>query len=280
MLMLAAIGTACGPRRAAEEDRTIYVSIPPLKMLVTEIVGDDFETAVLVPPGASPETFEPTPRQFVALNRAHLVLNVGFLEFETALLSKIDERAKIVDLNRGITPISGSCCGHDHGAAKGHAHGVDPHLWLSPRALRQMAANAYEAIHAAWPDSAKYTRNYRLLSEKLEALDRRTAEKIARSGMKSFVIYHPALTYYARDYGVEQMAIETDGKEPSARQLGRIIGRAREEGITKVLYERQFPASTVAIIADDIGAEVIGIDPLREDVVANIDEITEILTKP
>lgn len=277
MAMLVLV-TACGPRRATETTPTIYVSIAPLKMLVAEIVGDDFETGVLVPPGASPETFEPTPRQFMALNRAQLVFNVGFLEFETALLGKMEEQEKIVDLNRGVEPITGSCCGHDR--ANGHAHGIDPHLWLSPRALRQMAANAYEAIHAAWPDSAKYTRNYERLSEKLEALDRRTAEKIASSGVKSFVIYHPALTYYARDYGVEQVAIETDGKEPSARQLGRLIGRARKDGVTKVLYQSQFPASTVAIIASDIGAEAIGFDPLQEDVVANIDEITEILTKP
>ncbi|MDE6711652.1 MAG: zinc ABC transporter substrate-binding protein, partial [Alistipes sp.] len=158
-----------------------------------------------------------------------------------------------------------------------HAHGVDPHLWTSPRALQRMAANAYEAIHAAYPDSAKYTRNYDRLQRRLQELDARTAEKIERSGVEYFIIYHPALTYYARDYGLEQAAIETDGKEPSARHLGETIRRAREKGVRKILYQSQFPASVVETVARDIGAQAIRIDPMREDAIANIDEITDLI---
>ena len=277
-LLIAGFLSACSPQPASQE-KTLYVSILPIRSLVKEIVGEDFRIEVLVPPGASPETFEPTPRQFIGLNEAQLVFNVGLLEFETALLDKIEDRTKIVDLSRGIVRIVGSCA-HAGRNGSDHAHGVDPHVWTSPRALQRMAENAYEAIHARWPDSAKYTTNHARLQEELRQLDLRTAEKIARSGIRYFIIYHPALTYYARDYGLRQEAVEADGKEPSAKRLTALIRQARKDGIGRILYQSQFPVSVVETIARDIGAECTEIDPLREDAIANIDSITDLIVRP
>lgn len=277
-LLIAGFLSACSPQPASQE-KTLYVSILPMRSLVKEIVGEDFRIEVLVPPGASPETFEPTPRQFIGLNESQLVFNVGLLEFETALLDKIEDRTKIVDLSRGIVRIEGSCA-HAGRNGSDHAHGVDPHVWTSPRALQRMAENAYEAIHARWPDSAKYTANHARLQEELRQLDLRTAEKIARSGIRYFIIYHPALTYYARDYGLRQEAVEADGKEPSAKRLTALIRQARKDGIGRILYQNQFPVSVVETIARDIGAECTEIDPLREDAIANIDSITDLIIRP
>ena len=277
-LLIAGFLSACSPQPASQE-KTLYVSILPMRSLVKEIVGEDFRIEVLVPPGASPETFEPTPRQFIGLNEAQLVFNVGLLEFETALLDKIEDRTKIVDLSRGIVRIEGSCA-HAGRNGSDHAHGVDPHVWTSPRALQRMAENAYEAIHARWPDSAKYTANHARLQEELRQLDLRTAEKIARSGIRYFIIYHPALTYYARDYGLRQEAVEADRKEPSAKRLTALIRQARKDGIGRILYQNQFPVSVVETIARDIGAECTEIDPLREDAIANIDSITDLIVRP
>ena len=259
-----------------QDDNTLYVSILPLQGLVESIVGGDFDVEVLVPAGASPETFEPTPRQFVGLNKAQLVFNVGLIDFESTLLGKMENQEKVIDLSRGIDLIEGSCSHNDHG--HNHAHGVDPHVWTSPKALRTMAANAYEAIHKAYPDSVKYEANYKRLLEELQALDARTAEKIAQSGIEYFIVYHPALTYYARDYGLRQVAIEADGKEPSAKQLTAIIRQAREDGVRRIFYQNQFPASTVEVIARDIDAEYVAIDPLGRDAIANIDTITDLIT--
>ena len=293
-IFIAALMGACTSRQQADE-KTLYVSILPLRSLVGEIVGDDFKIEVLVPPGASPETFEPTPRQFIGLNRAEMIFNVGLIDFETTLLSKIEERGKVVNLSQGIELIAGSCS-HAHTPAKqaasggdgtscaephnhSHAHGVDPHVWTSPRALQKMAQNAYAAIRRAYPDSAKYETNYKRLQADLRALDARTGEKIAQSGIEYFIIYHPALTYYARDYGIRQVAIEADGKEPSAKRLTQVIRQAREDGVRRILYQSQFPASSVEIIARDIDAEYVEVDPLREDAIANIDAITDIITR-
>lgn len=274
-LLTVVLLTACSPKRSTDE-KTLYVSILPLRSLVGGIVGEDFDIRVLVPSGASPETFEPSSRQFADLNRAGLIFRVGWIDFETGLLSKLKDTTKIVALNRGIEPIAGSCSHDGHS----HAHGIDPHIWTSPRALQRMAANAYRAIHAAYPDSAKYTYNYERLQKQLRELDSRTAEKISRNGVTSFIVYHPALTYYARDYGLTQIAVENDGKEPSARQLSRLIRDARAEGIDKIFYQKQFPASAVETIARDIHARCIEIDPLREDVIANIDSLTDLIIQP
>lgn len=288
MALLAALSlAACAPEPEPERE-TLCVSILPLRSLVGEIVGDDFRIDVLVPSGASPETFEPTPRQIVALDKARMIFGVGLLDFEVSLLQKIENREKLVILSRGIKLLEGTCAharhhdtvdgGRAEEDAHNHAHGIDPHIWTSPRELQRMAANAYEAIHAAWPDSTKYTENYRRLSRELQELDRRTAGKIARSGVKAFIIYHPALTYYARDYGIRQEAVETDGKEPSAKRLAELIRMARREGIRQIFYQKQFPASVVETIARDMDARTVAIDPLREEVIANIDSITDLIT--
>lgn len=277
ILLVAACIGSCTPRHRSAEP-TLYVSILPLRSLIDSIVGGDFETEVLVPPGASPETFEPTPRQFVGLNNARLIFNVGLLDFEKALIAKVEQQDRVVNLSAGIPTIAGTCTHSNHDHA--HTHGVDPHIWTSPRALQQMATNAYAAIHRTWPDSAKYTANYELLLQRLQELDRQVGERIAASGVQYFIIYHPALTYYAHDYGIRQEAIEADGKEPSAKQLGRLIRQARKDGVRRILYQHQFPASSVEVIARDIDAEYIEIDPLREDVIANIAQITDLITRP
>ncbi len=255
----------------------MFVTIAPLRTLVETIVGDDFRVEVLVPDGASPETFEPTPRQFIALNEARKVFSVGLLDFETALTARLADTSALVHLARGIETIAGSCS-HAHPTHR-HAHGVDPHVWTSPRELGIMASNAYEAIRRTFPDSAKYERNYLGLKRRIEELDAETADRIARSGLRSFIVYHPALTYYARAYGLEQLAIESEGKEPSARRLTELIRRARTEGVRRIFYQRQYPVTVVTTVAEDIGATPVEFDPLREDPIANIRTITDLLTE-
>lgn len=275
---LMAVSGGCGTRQPATD--AFYVSILPLRPLVVGIVDDDFPVEVLVPPGAGPETFEPTVRQFAALNEAQLVFGTGLLEFETALLDKIADRTKIIDLSGGVELIAGSCShACKHGAAEGghHAHGVDPHIWTSPQALRLMAAHVYEAIHKLYPDSVRYTENYRALQAEIDRLDERVGETLARSGTEYFMIYHPAMTYYARDYGIRQVAVEQEGKEPSAKRLAALIRQARADSIDRIFFQRQYPRSTVETIARDMGAEAVEIDPLREDVFRNIAEITDLI---
>lgn len=288
--LVAALAVSVGCREQQEQQQTtLWVTIAPLRSLVQAITGDDFTVEVLVPPSASPETFEPTPRQFGTLTRSPLIFATGLIDFERQLLDRIDRPECVVNLSEGIELIAGSCshthAGHDkaehaeHAAHAGHAHGVDPHIWTSPRELQQMAANAYRAIHAQWPDSVRYTANYELLRNRISDVDSLVSRQLAASGRRWFLIYHPALTYYARAYGLRQVAIEEEGKEPSAKRLAALIDDARREGVKTVFYQAQFPASSVEVIATDIAGESVRIDPLAEPVLDNILIITKELSK-
>lgn len=253
----------------------IYVSIRPLRWLVEAIVEEDFPIEILVPDGASPETFEPTPKQFIGLNQAQMVFSVGLIDFESALMSRLDDPTKLVPLSKGIVPITGGCAHEQHGQS--HVHGIDPHVWTSPRELQIMAENAFQAIRRAYPDSVKYEMNYRALQDSLTSLDREIGARLTQSRVRSIVMYHPALTYYARAYSLDQIAVEDEGKEPSARRLSQLIRRARTDSVHRIFYQRQFPISAVAVLARDIGAEPTEFDPLREDVAANLREITALI---
>lgn len=272
--VIAAMISGCG---AKSDKPSMFVSIAPLKAIVEEITGDDFDVQVLVPSGASPESYEPTLRQFEALNNAELIFSVGLIDFEQSLVSRVGDRSKIADLSRGIELIEGECSHHHHGHS--HAHGVDPHIWSSPATLKVMAANAYEAIHALYPDSVKYEQAYGNLCRRLDQLDTSIGEICANAGIRYFIIYHPALTYLARDYGLEQIAIEHEGKEPGAKHIASIIDRARRDGVKKIFYQSQFPRSVVETIAGDIGAQPVEIDPLAEDLFDNLERITRLITE-
>lgn len=268
---------SCAGNKNQSAEKVIYISIAPIKPIVEAIVGDDFTVEILVPAGASPESFEPTPKQFIALNKAQLVLGTGLLDFEQQLLKRIHNQNKVIDLSRGIVTISGSCSHTHHG--KHCHHGIDPHIWCSPKSLSIMARNAHNAIVAAMPDSVQYTAAYSTLSERITALDNEVAELASNASLPYFIIYHPALTYLARDYGLEQIAIENDGKEASAKRLAQIISKARVDGIKSVFYQSEFPESSVQIICEDIGANAVEINPLAEDIFTNIRDIARLITE-
>lgn len=268
---------SCAGNKNQSAEKVIYISIAPIKPIVEAIVGDDFTVEILVPAGASPESFEPTPKQFIALNKAQLVLGTGLLDFEQQLLKRIHNQNKVIDLSRGIVTISGSCSHTHHG--KHCHHGIDPHIWCSPKSLSIMARNAHNAIVAAMPDSVQYTAAYSALSERITALDNEVAELASNASLPYFIIYHPALTYLARDYGLEQIAIENDGKEASAKRLAQIISKARVDGIKSVFYQSEFPESSVQIICEDIGANAVEINPLAEDIFTNIRDIARLITE-
>ncbi|GHV01250.1 hypothetical protein FACS1894159_08740 [Bacteroidia bacterium] len=142
-----------------------------------------------------------------------------------------------------------------------------------------MATNLYRAIALLYPDSTKYQANYEQLTVRLNQLDTLIYSKLSASNVRMFIIHHPALTYYARHYGLTQIAIEHDGKEPSVAKLKELIATAKEEKIKKVFYQRQFSAATVRSIAEEIGASVVEIDPLKEDAVENLLYITHQITE-
>lgn len=275
-IALAMMLYSCNNIEKKSYDNTIFVSIAPLKPIVEAIVGDDFSVEVLVPAGASPETFEPTPKQFIALNESVMVLSTGLLDFEKSLLQRVHDQSKVINLSQGIATIAGSCSHTHHG--KHCHHGVDPHIWCSPKCIDIMAKNTYNALVAMVPDK-DFSTAYSTLNERIKELDSVVTKLCNNSSLPYFIIYHPALTYLARDYNLEQVAIEHEGKEPSAKHLATIIERARRDGMKRVFYQSEFPESSVAIVAEDIGAETVEINPLDENIFENIATIATLITE-
>jgi zinc transport system substrate-binding protein len=261
--------------KSDSDKKTIFVTITPMQSIIEEITAGDFDIEVIVPKGASPETFEPTPKQVTSFSDAEFIFSTGLIDFEQSLIERISGDAEVVNLSKGIELIAGSCSHGNHQ----HKHGVDPHIWTSPRALRTMVTNAHKAIMAHYPDSVKYTEATGRLLERIDALDTYCATRIKAEGVEAMMIYHPAYTYYARDYGIEQIAIEHDGKEPSLRQTTALIEKAKEHGVKAILRQPQYSEDKVRAIANDAGAEIITTDPLAEDILGEIERVTEIICR-
>lgn len=266
----------CVSERNAKPE--FVATILPVKYIVETITGGDMRVNVLVPPGAGPETYEPTPLQMVECERAELLFSTGLIDFEKTMTERIGGRAEggVVNLSQGIELAEGAC-GHVHDTHHSHVHGADPHIWLSVRNLKVMAANAWRAIEARYPDSTRYRENFTELVSVLDSVDRQISARITEG--KYLITYHPVLTYYARDYGLHQLAIEQDGKEPSAEHLRAVIDTGKMMGIGTVFFQSQFPAASVETVAADCGAEAVEIDPLAENVVDNILSITDLITR-
>ena len=276
-LLVSAIVTGCGRTNSKQTKCDFYVTIAPLKYIVEQITGNDFSIEILVPTGASPETFEPTPKQYITLNEAQMIFSTGLITFETALLNHLEDDSNIVDLSRNISLIEGACS-HNH-TSGAHQHGIDPHIWTSPHELKTMARNAYNAIIAHYPDSVKYTESYNRLARQIEQLDEECRQRCDSSSARAFIIYHPALTYFSRAYSIEQIAVEDEGKEPSAKHIANIIEQAKAKNVKSLLYQKEYPRSVVEVLAEDTGLTPQEINPLAENPLEFIRQTTRLITE-
>ena len=231
----------------------ITVSIEPLRYLTEQIVGDRFEVVTMVPKGSSPETYEPTARQMADLSESILYIKVGELGFERTWMSRLTSNAPhitVVNSSEGITSHIGD----------------DPHSWMSARNAIIMAHNIYEAVKRIdVKDSVFFRQRLDSLCNVIHATDKYIRQTTAQAHCKSFIIYHPALTYFASDYGLEQLALEEHGREPSAAELEQIISTARAKGVKTMFVQREFANRNVDIITNAIGARKVEINPLGYD---------------
>ena len=231
----------------------ITVSIEPLRYLTEQIVGDRFEVVTMVPKGSSPETYEPTARQMADLSESILYIKVGELGFERTWMPRLTSNAPhitVVNSSEGITSHIGD----------------DPHSWMSARNAIIMAHNIYEAVKRIdVKDSVFFRQRLDSLCNVIHATDKYIRQTTAQAHCKSFIIYHPALTYFASDYGLEQLALEEHGREPSAAELEQIISTARAKGVKTMFVQREFANRNVDIITNAIGARKVEINPLGYD---------------
>ena len=254
-------------RSAAPPRLRVVASVPPQAWLVKQIGGDRVDVEVLLPPGASEHTYEPTPQQVARLADARLVVEVGHpaLLFERRLLDAMlvrEPRPLVVEMVPG---------GPSPRSSPAHDHGNDPHVWLSPRAMRAAAADVEAALERLDPPGAPlYRANLRQAVADIDRLDAELRRELAPLPQRRFLVYHPAWGHFARDYGLEQVAIESDGKEPSARRLVELVEEARRAGTRTVFVQRGEYDRPAQAIAAELGGRVVGLEPLARDWPGNL----------
>ena len=260
------------PDKGWTEPIPVFVSILPQKYFVERIGGEQVKVEVMVDPGESPATFNPNPKKMSLLSQAKLYFSIG-VPFETIWIDRIQSihsNLQFVPLHDEAHDKSGTDQGHGHPSR--HSHGSsDPHIWTSPAKVKLMAKKIKETLVRAEPQKEKYFEaNLRAFHNDLDALDRDIREILAGSDNHRFMVFHPAWSHFAEDYGLEQISIEDGGKEPGARSLQKIIEKGKKLGIKVIFVQKQFSLSIAEKIAKMIGATVREMDPLAEDYLANM----------
>ena len=242
----------------------VVVSILPQAEFVERIGGNKVQVTVMVPPGASPHTYEPIPSQLKEVSKAKMYAKVGSgIEFELAWMDKIisvNKEMLIVDCSKGIELIDN-----------------DPHIWLSPKNAKIMVENIYQGLVQVDPANQEYyARNKEKYLQELDKLDNEIARALSGKKNRKIMVYHPAWTYFARDYGLEQIPIEKEGKEPTPQGIASLIKQARENNITVIFASPQFNTKTADVIAKEIDGRVVLISPLEKNYLENMRKVAEV----
>lgn len=236
---------------------TVTVTISPYKYFVDQIAKGKVDVNVMVSNGNNPETYEPYAQQMMELSKSALYLKVGSIGFEQTWMKKLQDNApdmKVIDTSVGIKP------------AKTPGGNIDPHVWMSCSNARIIASNILKALCQLEPkNKAFFEKNYQSLLSIIDKRDSTIRESFKKDPdlVRKFVIYHPILTYFARDYQLEQLAIEEEGREPSAAQLKSLIERARKEKIKYCLIQAEFANRNTTTFINESHTKPMNINPLQ-----------------
>ena len=254
------------PIPAETNKLNVIVSIVPQKYFVERIGGDLVNVSVMVQAGESPATYEPKPEQMVELTKAAAYVSIG-VPFEKSWLEKFqaaNPNMKMVDTTQGVERIA---------TPDG---GLNPHIWLSPSLVKIQSETIYNALVELDPaHEADYKSNLDAFIKDIDALDTEIRATLEKTASKKFIVFHPAWGYFARDYGLQEIPIEVGGQEPSAQELAKLITMAKDENIKVVFVQPEFSQEDAQTIAKEIGGEVLAINSLSPDWLANLQKVAE-----
>lgn len=265
MLIICLLAIGCKQQTNNTSLPTLSVSIEPQRYFAEKIAGNKFTIQTLVPEGSSPESFDPTPAEMVTFSKSKAFFAIGMFPFEerwSKNLKNTNPHILLSDCKQIVEQTSlHSQCSHDK---NGHAHGDhDPHIWNSPALVMQMAENIYRGIIQIDPaNEAYYTSNFRSLQSEVATTDSLVKATLATARTRTFIIYHPALAHFAEHYGLQQMAIEHNGKSPSPAQMAALIRQAKSQNIRTVFIQPEFDKKNAEIVARELNANILQINPL------------------
>lgn len=259
--------TACRQNQA--DGNTVTVTIEPQRFFAEKIAGDKFKINCVVPSGQSPETYDPTPKQMVEIGKSNAYLRIGYIGFEHVWMQKIQENnpeLKIFDVSKGMKFLTAEEEEeHSHGEGEHHFHpeGIDPHIWSSIEGAKVIAWNTLNAfIQLDKENTEFYWKNYNALVAEIEQTEVTIKQLLDPLTARTFIIYHPALTYFAEEFDLIQLCIEMDGKEPSPAQLKQLVETAKANQTKVVFIQQEFDKKNAELIAKETGCRLAVINPL------------------
>jgi zinc transport system substrate-binding protein len=294
-LLLAALVLSLLPVTGFAKPRiTVGVSILPQKYFVERIAGDKASVIVMVGPGHNPATYEPRPQQLAQIEKAALYFEIG-VPFETRWVEtfrQINPALILVPLPttiplRAMTSDGDGDVGDDsnnrnNSSAHGHSHTglMDPHVWLSPPLVKRIAESIKTQFVTIDSDNRDYYQNrYQHFIAELDELDQYIRRQLAGINNRKFMVYHPSWGYFAYEYGLQQIPIEVEGKQPGAKSLSRIIQQAQKLHVKIIFVQKQFSDRDAKTIADQVGARLLVVDPLAENYVENLKTVSRLFAE-
>jgi zinc transport system substrate-binding protein len=267
----------------ASESLQVAVSILPQVYFVEQIGGDLVDVLCMLPEGGLPHIYEPTAQQMKQLSQADLYVRIK-VDFENAWWEKMvsaNPTMHVVDSTEGVESLEGHAHKHHEQEADHQKHrGRDPHIWLSPRMVKIQAENIYQGLIAVdLEHKDTYTANKEAFLSTLDRLDADIRARLANLKTRKFMIFHPAWSYFAREYDLEQIPIEIEGKEPSAREMAELMKIAKKESVSAIFVQPQTSRRSAGIIAKQIGAQVEILDPLAADWSDNMHRVSALLAE-
>jgi zinc transport system substrate-binding protein len=260
--------TSCGSKKV--DERMISVTIEPERYFGQKIAGDKYKFNCVVPSGQSPETYDPTPKEMIKIGQSIAYFRIGTIGFEQLWMEKIKENnpeLKIFDTSIGMRLIKNEEHPHAQEEDCTHHHGLtDPHIWNSIEGAKVISWNILNALIELDPENTKYYwENYNKLMDEIEQTEKQLSDLLRPLNGTAFIIYHPALTYLAEEFGLKQLSIELDGKEPSPATLKDLVEMAKKENARVAFIQKEFDQRNAELIAKETGCKLVSINPLSFD---------------
>ena len=261
-----------------EERQVITVSILPQKTFIEKIAGNDFKINVLLPPGASPADFTLLPSQLLDIAHSAIWFRIGYIGFEYSWNAKIEEankEMKIVNLSEGLDLI---CEENLPFNSESTYSGINPHVWMSPTLVKQMAYRITEELTMLNPEKKNdYYNNYDKFIQEIEQLDGTITTILKEYKGSRFIMFHPSLSYYAREYDLIQYSLEPGGKDPTPQRMAGLARLAEKENIRVIYIQSDLDREQARVFAEEVDGKIIEMWPLNPKWEQNLIEITNLL---
>lgn len=268
--VLSACAVSGSAPSSAKQKPTVAVSIVPEAAFAEAVCGDCADVVTIVPPGSSPETYEPTPRQMEEFSSAQVYFAIGVPAEDASILPKIPSGMTVVRLQDSVAA--------EYPDLQFESGGRDPHIWLSPKRVKVMVRKIAEEMSAADPANKDvYAANAAAYEARMDALDAQVRSVLSPVKDRVFLVFHPAFGYFADDYGLKMVALEQEGKESTAQHMQELVDLARAQGAKAIFYQAETDSKQARAFAEEIGGQTVQLEPLSGDYESNLKKMASVI---